>query len=692
MEAAEERTVELPVVAPGDSREDRFRGDIQALRAIAVMAVVLTHLWPGRFAGGYVGVDVFFVISGFLITAHLGRELVRDGRVRLGRFYARRVRRLLPAAFAVILCSLAGAYFLMPYPRWLDNAQELLASALYAENWVLAAKSVDYSAMSDAATLAQHYWSLAVEEQFYLVWPLLLMALFALRKRPACVAGIAVVGAASLAYSAYFTAVEKSQAYFVTPVRVWEFAVGALIASATTRTVLPKVASGLLAGLGLAMILGSVFLFDHTTEFPGVMALIPVLGTGLVILARWESRFWAFPPAQFLGRISYSLYLWHWPLLLLAPFAFKENVDGGVLSFTQRCAVLVVAVVLAHVSKVMVEDRGRTLPLFRGGSGFTFLGMAAGMVAIALVSTGLSWTYDRHVAQAEANLRNEAIRPCYGAAALAPGANCADPFGPAKTVDMGEPNAYFKLASGCTQTSGNTSAHMVRTDRVCDYSKGAPNPTVVWVVGDSHAQQWEAALVDLASANKWILKGAYLDACPFAKVKVKDDQPCMDWGASMVDTVRKDHPAYVFTSAYARIENVDDGSGRPKSDQFAEGFQAYWKPLAAAGSEVVVLGDPPLNDQVRPVGCVADYARDPEMACARPRAAAQPADPLRAAADAAHDPKIKYVDLTDYFCDQRQCYAAVGDVAVYFDVHHLNYVYSRTLRPMLADAVGIPNH
>lgn len=156
-------------------RTPRFRTDIQALRAVAIALVVLNHLWPERLSGGYVGVDVFFVISGFLITGHLLAELDRTGRIRLAPFYARRIRRLLPAALLVLAVTLIGVWLLLPYPRWTDNAVQAISSALYVENWTLAGLSVDYSAHNAAASAVQHFWSLSVEEQFYLVWPLLLL-------------------------------------------------------------------------------------------------------------------------------------------------------------------------------------------------------------------------------------------------------------------------------------------------------------------------------------------------------------------------------------------------------------------------------------------------------------------------------------------------------------------------------------
>jgi peptidoglycan/LPS O-acetylase OafA/YrhL len=678
-----------------------FRTDVQALRAVAVMAVVVNHIWPSRLAGGYVGVDVFFVISGFLISSHLGREIIGTGRLRLGRFYARRVRRLLPAAFLVLAFCIVAAYLLLPYPQWEANAWEVFASATYWENWLLAAKSVDYSALNAAASVTQHYWSLSVEEQFYLCWPLLLLLLFKLKGRWALGIGITVVGAASLAYGVYLTAADKSPAYFVTPVRVWEFAIGALIALLGTKA-LPKLVAGLGSLVGFVMIIGSAVVFDHHTEFPGAMALIPAVGTGLVILAgtgrdrQWHSVVTALPPVQWLGNISYSLYLWHWPLIVLAPFVLRDSLNAGNLTFTQRAGVLVVALVLAHLSKVFVEDRGRTFGPLARSTKLTFVAMVAGMVALAVMASTLDWTYNRHVAQSAEDQRNEAVKPCHGASALVPGSNCAEPFGPAKVVDMGPANEYWPYPPECKGME-QLKAGETTTSAVCDFSAGTPNPKVVWLVGDSHAEQWQAVLVDLARKQKWTLKTSYLGGCPFAQVqfvgyneRVSEDKTkaCRDWSKAAADFIAKDKPAYVFTDFFARHELVDDKTGRPAAEQYKDGVEPYWTEWAQAGARVEVLGDPPLNGDVRAANCVSLNPKNP-LACAVDRAAAQPPDPLAAAVAAIANPRISYLDLTDYMCDAQKCYAVVGNVAVYYDLDHLNKEFSRSLRPMIAAGLGI---
>lgn len=673
---------------------------------MAVGLVVLNHLWPRRLTGGYVGVDVFFVISGFLISSHLVREITSTGRIRLVRFYARRVRRLLPAAFTVLAFIVVAAYFLIPYPRWESNAEEVMASALYWENWLLAAKSVDYSQLTAAASLTQHYWSLSVEEQFYLFWPLLLLLLFKIRIRRARFVGILVVGLASLGFSVYFTEVSKSQAYFVTPVRVWEFAIGALIALGGARFVLPKVAANLASLAGIGAIVAAALLFDDQTAFPGATALLPAVGTGLVIVAgtyprrQWHTALSASPPVQWLGNVSYSLYLWHWPLIVLAPFAFPGLLVAGALTLPLRLGILVVSLVVAYASKRLIEDPVRTWPRLTARTGMTFAGMAAGMLAVCVVASGLVWTYQRHVAQAARELVAEGGGPCHGAAALVAANGCPDPLGPARTVAMGPANAYYTPPTDCPpQLDQYHASDGTLTTTRCDFSGGAATPTVVWLIGDSHAQQWQGPVLDIARKNHWVLYTSYLGGCPFARVQAVGydgtaipggDQRCMNWTASMVGVVAASRPSYVFTSFFARDEPVNDHTGRSQARQYQDGLTPYWSAWTGVGAHVFVLGDPPLNGDVRSADCVVLNPLDP-LACAVDRTTAQPPDPLTLAARASTDPNVKLIDLTNYFCDQRRCYAVIGKVDVYYDSTHLNLDYSLSLERMIAAGAGVPD-
>ena len=678
-----------------------FRPDIQALRAVAILAVVLNHLWPNRLSGGYVGVDVFFVISGFLITSHLVREASSTGRIRLASFYARRVRRLLPAALLVLAVSAVGTFLFLPYPRWIRAGEEIMASAGYVENWFLAAKSVDYSALNDQATVAQHYWSLSVEEQFYLVWPLLLLAAWWWAARKTLVPRV-VVGAAlgmvvvvTLGLSIATTTWMPSQAYFVTYTRAWEFGVGGLLALVSLR--LPRLVANVVALAGFAAIALSAYAFGPTTPFPGAWALLPVLGTAAVIAAGsstsslWHSSLTSLRPVQWVGDVSYSLYLWHWPLIVLAPF-----VVGATMSTALKVAVLCAALLLAWATYRFVERPGQRWRLIATSNRRTFLAMLSGMGVVLLAGGSL---IAAGVIRTPSDVPPVAvtIHPCVGPQAMSAPEQCADRFGPADETVMGPRNSYYHVPSECRARPDVLPFGDKTATVECDFGRGAESPTTVWLVGDSHAQQWSGAVFDLARQNHWSVRASFGGGCPvidapFVGFRVAapaaEQQRCREWSAAVRAAVVAEKPDYVLTSSAGRVQLVDDGTGRPQEAQFVDGLQRMWDAWTAAGVSVVALGGVPFNGEVRSPDCVVVHPADP-LACAVPRSQAQPADPYLLAAEHANGRGVRAFDADRYFCDERDCYAVIGGVVVYYDADHLNLDYVRRLAPPLAEAMGV---
>src|SRR4051794_20249721 len=319
---------------PDGAPRTRWRPEIQALRALAVSLVIAAHIWPDLVPGGYVGVDVFFAVSGFLITSMLVEELVGSGRIALTAFWARRARRILPAALVTLLACAVGTMLLVPTHRWDAFLTEIATSAAYVENWQLAHAAVDYFAKADGISPVQHYWSLSVEEQFYLVWPLLLLAAVGVThgrsarvRLGALAAAMGVLTAASLAWSILHTPADPEAAYFVTPTRAWEFGAGGVLALLPQLGRSPAAARAALSWLGLVAIVVAGFAYGPQTIFPGSAALLPVLGALAVIRAGAPyhrlapTRLLSRPAIQRTGDLSYSLYLWHWPLLVLLPYA-----------------------------------------------------------------------------------------------------------------------------------------------------------------------------------------------------------------------------------------------------------------------------------------------------------------------------------------------------------------------------------
>ena len=336
-----------------------FRPDIEGLRAVAVLLVLAYHARVPGWTGGYIGVDVFFVVSGFLITSMIVRELATTGRIDLVTFYARRARRLLPASLVVIALTVLASAIVLPPLRAMDVAGDGAAAALYVSNIRFVLQATDYLQSELDPSPLLHFWSLGVEEQFYLVWPALLMLAAGRGANVRRIAiAIGVVALASFVLSLAWTASDAPLAFFLLPARAWELALGAGIALGAVRLArIPANVGTAGVAVGLGLILIGALTFDSFTVFPGWAVLLPVVGSGLVIVGGLRrplgplSRLLAIRPMQWVGGISYSLYLWHWPLLVL-PAAMV----GGALPWYARLALVGVAVVLAWASKRWIED------------------------------------------------------------------------------------------------------------------------------------------------------------------------------------------------------------------------------------------------------------------------------------------------------------------------------------------------
>jgi peptidoglycan/LPS O-acetylase OafA/YrhL len=379
------------------SAHNRFRADIEGLRAVAVLAVVLFHADVPGIGGGFIGVDVFFVISGFLITGLLWREVNTSGTVRLGRFYGARARRLLPLAAAVAIVTMISTAVLLPPLQAIPIFDDGLASALYISNiWFTLAKADYFS--PDTPSPFLHYWSLSVEEQFYLVWSVLLIGAVWLIRRRGRRAGthpwssqkpyllvFVVVGVTSFAASLVLTRVLPMAAFFMMPTRAWELAIGGVVALTVDQGHrLPPLMATFAGWAGLGVILLTCTWLSPTTPYPGTAALFPVLGAVLVIGAgcavpdRGVGRALSLSPMRAVGRISYSWYLWHWPVLVLAP-----TVVDHPLGLTGRLATVLVSAGLAVLTLRLIENPVRFAPSLRRSAARSLaLGAAATAVAV----------------------------------------------------------------------------------------------------------------------------------------------------------------------------------------------------------------------------------------------------------------------------------------------------------------------
>ncbi|MCG2621568.1 acyltransferase [Arthrobacter sp. I2-34] len=664
-----------------------FLPEIQALRALAVLLVVAYHLEPFRVPGGFIGVDVFFVISGYLITGHMLREVARTGTLSLRDFWAGRVRRILPAALAAIAAVLLATVLLSPITQWPQLGLQALASTFYVQNWVLAANSVDYLAAADTATALQHFWSLAVEEQFYIFWPLLvLLAAVLMRrsKRPLArivVPLFAVATAASLAFGLWFTASGNPAAYFITPTRIWELGLGGLLAATLTYTERHRLLRSGLAVAGLAAIAASAFLFTGDTPFPGAAALLPVLGTMAVIAAGRTAgtlslhRLVDLKPVQWTGNISYSLYLWHWPLIV-----FYKLMAGRDPRPLQSLALLAASFALAALSFYFIETPMRRAGWLRGRA---WRPLAAGAAATVLVGSlsfvpaGLHQqvTAER-TALAEELLAEQPAK--FGAAAMTKRAD--QTYGADNHVIIPDPGNAAKDRSPLGDCiAGITDAETPE----CEFGDKDGAYTVA-LIGDSHAGHWFAALEPVARKQGWRLLTYIHNSCPFSaekRVLERDsDLKCTEPNRETLKRIiERDDVDAVVTSYYASVNFVNSHTGHRPG---AAGFASNWNALTEAGIDVYPIVDTPRPREgaIAP-DCVAQHYEDPQ-ACDQPRRKGLDGQDLtREAAKLA--PGARVVDLSDAFCGTKVCPMVIGNVLLYADKNHVTETYMQTLVPRL---------
>lgn len=653
----------------------RFRPEVQGLRAVAVLLVLIYHLDPDLMPGGYVGVDVFFVISGFLITSLLYREAGKNGRISIARFYVRRVRRLLPASTVVLLVTGAVALVFLPITRLSDTAWQLIASAAYVENLYLAQQAVDYLASDAPPSPVQHFWSLAVEEQFYLVWPLLFMLwAWVVRRWRATprllVAGLAALLVVSLAHSVVYTAQDPAAAYFLPTTRAWELAVGGLVAVVLAHRTLSPAARAPLAWAGLAAIGASALAYDDATAFPGWTALLPVLGSAAVIAAGHTRTPLNTAPAQFFGDISYSLYLWHWPLIVFA-LTWSGSASLGLL---EMVAVAAAAILLSWLTKVWVEDPVRErglIPGIRSAGVVALAGIVAvsavGLASLARVQQFSSVPFDPRVH--------------VGPAALSEGSasNGAELYPPLVEAEEDNPQLYDDECQGQRRD--------VEPRTECVYGDPDGDRNLV-VVGDSHAAQWVPALDKVGSERGWRVVSLTKSACAFTAAPVQwtdgsDYEECEQWNDAVVEELSEINPDVVFSSASTNVTPQDPGED--PTGTLADGLAAQWEKAAEHTDRLVAMRDTPVTDR-NVFECLEEHNDDLSQ-CSVPRETAfEDADPQVRAARAMED-EVHLLDMSDLFCGEDRCEAVIGNVVVYRDYHHMTASYSEMLSEELAERI-----
>ncbi|MEX1296476.1 MAG: acyltransferase family protein [Candidatus Limnocylindrales bacterium] len=659
-----------------------FRPDIEGLRAIAIGAVLLYHAGVAGAEGGFIGVDVFFVISGFLITGLLVREWNGSGRIDLLVFYARRFRRLLPAALLAIVATVVASYFILSELRFPGVAQDGAAAALYVSNIRFASEAIDYLGAETAPSPLLHFWSLGVEEQFYLFWPLIIFLSLRLLRLARLWIVVSLMVVASFALALYWTDIAAPWAFFSLPTRAWQLGAGALIAIGVLK--LPRQTPGWLAQAtswaGLAAIGFGVVYIKGDMPYPGTVGLIPVIGTALAIVGMSHTpglpaRLLSTRFPRWIGRISYSLYLWHWPLLVLVPIAL------GIESVPFNLLLVVVATLVAWASTELYEAPIRhnaLLPMRPSRS------VVAAVSASVIVAGGaLAWG---------AAVQGERWMPGDVDRAMVRSIELPEPVreGPVPE-DLVPPlaGAYWDLPDGYDD---DCHLDFPETDMpACIYGDPQGDTTVL-LLGDSHAQQWLPAVQALADERGWRLRAITKSACPMADGTVwnsvlrRSYRECDQWREAAYGLIEAEDPAFVLVAADGRYQLTD-----PDGNRLEEGHDEAWEAaltaslrrIGAAAPAIVIADTPRVGYD--PAECLATAAGIEGCEVDRERMVDEAYAELEATAAEAAGAGL--ISATDWICFEEDCPLVRGSTLVYRDSHHLTATFADRLSERLGAAI-----
>lgn len=652
-----------------------FRPEIEGLRFFAVFLVVIYHVWLGRVSGG---VDVFLLISSFLMTSQFARKIDRNERINLGKHWLHLLKRLLPIAVVVIAVTTVMSWLILPGNRWPSTIAEGWASLFYFQNWALATNAVDYYGTNASASPFQHFWSLSIQGQVFVLWPLIFLAVALLRKRLGWdhrkLMGL-VFGAiflVSLGFSIWETQTNQAFAYFDLRTRLWEFALGSLLA-----LVLPYLSNInrrvriVMGWFGIAAMVACGLVLQVEQQFPGYAALWPTLAAALVIIAgNTSSRFGvdrilSARPLTFMGGNSYGLYLWHWPILVLfLVWQGRESVGW----FTGS-AIIVAAVVLAVVSTRFIERPARQIRWVEA-AWYRSVPVVLGCVIIAVVPL-VSWQGYIKNQVAEASGNSSADNP--GAVALVPGFEFqGNPRAPIRPAPAEISEQFAVLGSDC---EGRWASDVPDIDTACrSYSASSTPSKSIVVMGDSHSQQWMPALQYAAAENNWEIISIIKGACRYSIDLPNATADCSAFNVEATDYVNQRTPdAVLLVGTVAKPSSPDE--------VLQPGFMETTNNLIREGIQVLAMRDNP-RFTFNMAECV--LTNGSEAAKCNPPRSSLLAE--RSPFESVQNPPegLFMLDMNDYLCTAEVCPGVVGNMFVYIDDNHLTMDYSATMGPVFS--------
>ncbi|PID00872.1 acyltransferase family protein [Sporosarcina sp. P29] len=642
----------------------RFRPEIEGVRTVATLLIAIYHIWFGRVSGG---IDVFFVISGYLMTLSIISRIERTGSVNFIEYFLNLMRRLLPQATIVLIFTGVFAVILLPQFEWGEIIAHMMASTFYFENWRLALDSVDYLAKDNFASPFQHFWSLSVQGQFYLIWPALLASIYYLARKflktpvyKTLLGSLIIVFICSLVLSVYQTNVNQPFAYFNTFTRIWEFSIGGIFALLSPYLFFNKRWSVVLGWLGLAIIGLTGILFPVSTVFPGYLALIPISGVLLILIASESitiygvNRFLSTKPLIYLGSLTYGVYLWHWPLLIF----YRSYMETETVPLGDGILLLMTTFVLSMISTKLVEKPVQKLG--RNQKNGKLLVVLSTMVVLACSSIFSISAYIEE-ATASSDIVQEQDYP---------GAQ-SNQFNmkPVSHVDLIPSPSEIKTDLPVFYNDLECQSANLTEVRKCSYGVLKDFDFTLALVGGSHSGHWFPALIELAEEMNFKIDLYSHDGCRFTDEDPRGNltKACIPWNSNLIDTLLEDPPDLVFTTSTV--------NKRPKVPR---GFVNQWKKLEGV-TTIFAIRDNPRMQEIIPI-CL-EKADDP-LECSVPRDQAIAKDTPWEVTEGIPS-NVFFADLTNSFCDETTCYPVIGNIIVYRDDNHITAQFAKTLAPAL---------
>jgi peptidoglycan/LPS O-acetylase OafA/YrhL len=628
--------------------------------------------------GGFIGVDVFYVLSGFLITGLVVREIKKTGTVSIRKFYARRAKRLLPMAALVLVFICICTLFVFSLARQVEIGGDVFAAALYFVNWHFIVQGVDYFAAADGIhSPVQHYWSLSVEEQFYLAWPLLLMlggfiaAKFRRHLHVVILVIIVPVAAISLIYGIHFTKVNPEAAFFSTFARAWQLGFGAILALTLPKMV--KMPGWLASVIGVAAVgtlLWATYSMSASTAFPGTHGLIPVLATMALLVVGASGRgvsTWLLStrPFQYLGNISYSWYLWHWPFVVFA-LAIFDN-----LTWKWLVVATLLSWIPTQISHTLLEDPVRRAKILKLRPNRALA--IGGACSIAAAVFGLWLGSNRiHVDILDQDQVAGAAVIKNGHIPLVDSVDAIKPNPLHAREDRGQMYADGCLLLGPRTESGD-----------CVYGDPDGDITVV-LFGDSHSMMYMPALDAIGKEKGWKIIGLSRANCVIADVKL--NKYCDEWRQNSLDRIKDEHPDLVVVATstqavYSLKKNGKQLSRKASEPYLVDGMARTFRKLEEDADKVVLMRDQAQAPRQPwlPHECVAENLNNLKTCAFAPKRHPE----LGFDVDAAEKTGVQIIDPMPELCSDGRCPAVIGNALVYRDSYHVSATYMVTMAPWL---------